>query len=509
MSVKKKKSYDIFLSYRREGGFETSKHLYDLLTRDGYSVSFDIDTLRNGDFDVQLLSRIDICKDFIIILNKDVFTRTIDPKTKRQDDWVRVELAYALQKNKNIIPVMLKGFDPAVFEMLPKELLGIKTKNAPSYSTDYFDSFYEKLKEQFLQSKPQTIINNITNSYCAILKIKTDKSCELYIDDEKWGILEVKKITHIGLKQFGDINLKFVDLNCQEQFIEDNIYLDKDEKRYYTVNTSKWLNIVELEKKQIEEEERRQREAAERKRREEEERIQRETAERKRREKENWDRYRLNLLDGQIKTYREDLVSKYGFIDETGKEVIPCIYDDADSFSGGLANVKKDGKWGYIDKLGKEVIPCIYGWADSFSEGLASVKKDGKWGYIDKLGKEVIPGIYGWADSFSEGLASVEKDGKWGYIDKTGKEVIPCVYYRIGSFSEGLASVKKDGKYGYIDKLGKEVIPCIYDGAGSFSEGLARVEKYKFIFIVKIKTVWYIDKTGKKVKKLNRNIEWE
>ena len=51
-------AYDIFISYRREGGYETAKHLYDLLNRDGYKVSFDIDTLRNGDFDIELYKRI-------------------------------------------------------------------------------------------------------------------------------------------------------------------------------------------------------------------------------------------------------------------------------------------------------------------------------------------------------------------------------------------------------------------------------------------------------------------
>lgn len=48
------KNFDIFISYRRQGGYDTAKHLNDLLVRDGYRVSFDIDTLRNGDFDVQL-----------------------------------------------------------------------------------------------------------------------------------------------------------------------------------------------------------------------------------------------------------------------------------------------------------------------------------------------------------------------------------------------------------------------------------------------------------------------
>ena len=50
--------YDIFISYRRDGGYDTAKHLNDLLTRDGYKVSFDIDTLSKGYFDTQLFHRI-------------------------------------------------------------------------------------------------------------------------------------------------------------------------------------------------------------------------------------------------------------------------------------------------------------------------------------------------------------------------------------------------------------------------------------------------------------------
>ena len=49
-----------------------------------------------------------------------------------------------------------------------------------------------------------------------------------------------------------------------------------------------------------------------------------------------------------------------GFIDKTGKEVIPIKYDAADNFSEGLARVQLNGKWGYIDKNGKEVLPIKY-----------------------------------------------------------------------------------------------------------------------------------------------------
>jgi hypothetical protein len=31
-----------------------------------------------------------------------------------------------------------------------------------------------------------------------------------------------------------------------------------------------------------------------------------------------------------------------------------------------MASVKKDGKWGYIDKTGKEIVPCEYDDAENF-----------------------------------------------------------------------------------------------------------------------------------------------
>ena len=108
-------AYDIFISYRRRGGFETAKHLY--------RVSFDIDTLRNGDFDTELLRRIDECRDFILILSEGALDRCVDPSAVASADWVRCELAYALEKNKNIVPIMLAGFT-AFPDNLPDVELG-------------------------------------------------------------------------------------------------------------------------------------------------------------------------------------------------------------------------------------------------------------------------------------------------------------------------------------------------------------------------------------------------
>lgn len=144
--------YDVFISYRREGGYDTAKHLYDLLTRDGYRVSFDIDTLRNGDFDVSLLKRIDECADFILIVDTHAFDRTLDYNFNPNNDWLRQELAYALKKKKNIIPIFLSGVS-GFPKNLPKDIAAVTRKNGPEYNRYYFNEFYEQLKHRFLHSK--------------------------------------------------------------------------------------------------------------------------------------------------------------------------------------------------------------------------------------------------------------------------------------------------------------------------------------------------------------------
>ena len=149
------KKYDIFLSYRRDGGFATAKHLYDLLTQDGYTVSFDVDNLREGDFDTTLLERIDACTDFLLVVDDHTFDRTIDPDFDPNKDWMRKELAQALQGNKNVVPILLTGAR-AFPAHLPDDVAGVITKNGPEYNKYYFDEFYKRLKV-FLHSQPVEI----------------------------------------------------------------------------------------------------------------------------------------------------------------------------------------------------------------------------------------------------------------------------------------------------------------------------------------------------------------
>ena len=54
-----------------------------------------------------------------------------------------------------------------------------------------------------------------------------------------------------------------------------------------------------------------------------------------------------------------------------GNSVISLKYDDNGSFSEGLALVKLKGKLGFIDKTGKLIIPLKYDAAFAFENDLA------------------------------------------------------------------------------------------------------------------------------------------
>ena len=129
------------------------------------------------------------------------------------------------------------------------------------------------------------------------------------------------------------------------------------------------------------------------------------------------------------------------------------------AFSEGYAAVQLNDKWGFIDNTGREVIPPKYDNVWSFIEGFAAVKLNDKWGFIDKTGREVIPSKYDWVGDFIEGLARVQLNDKWGFVDKNGREVIPPKYDTVWNFSEGAARVQLNDKWGFVDKNGREVIP--------------------------------------------------
>lgn len=138
--------YDIFISYRRSS-YETANLIATRLKAAGYSVFFDVETLRSGKFNEQLFSVIQQCKDFLLVLPPEALDRCVN-----EDDWVRLEVMCALKHNKNIIPILLNGFQwPKTMPSGMEELKNYQALTASSI--EYFDLSLERLQKKYLHSK--------------------------------------------------------------------------------------------------------------------------------------------------------------------------------------------------------------------------------------------------------------------------------------------------------------------------------------------------------------------
>lgn len=218
-----------------------------------------------------------------------------------------------------------------------------------------------------------------------------------------------------------------------------------------------------------------------------------------------------------------------GFIDKTGKVVMSPQCDSYSAqFSEGLCVAQDvNGKIteGYMDRSGKVVIPFRFDDCRRFREGRAAVSVKDKWGFIDRSGKVVVKPQFDEVGDFSEGMACVNLGGtqpfsepsgplaygKWGYIGRDGRFVIKPKkgIYRARRFSEGLARICTNGKWGYMDTRGNIAIQPQFDEAGDFSQGLARVGIYErglasFIVSEPIVETGYIDHSGEYVWKPTR-----
>lgn len=145
-----KLKYDIFISYRREGGYDTAQLLYDRLTQMRYRVSFDLETLRGGKFNTQLYQRIEQCSDVLVIMSKDSLNLRENP----DDDWFRLEIAHALKHKKNIVPVFLRDFKFPHKGELPPDIADLVDYQGVTASQEHFDSTLQRICRNF-KSKPQ------------------------------------------------------------------------------------------------------------------------------------------------------------------------------------------------------------------------------------------------------------------------------------------------------------------------------------------------------------------
>ena len=193
---------------------------------------------------------------------------------------------------------------------------------------------------------------------------------------------------------------------------------------------------------------------------------------------------------------------KYGAIDTTGKEVIPCEYDSMNfCYEGLIAVGKRDGaktlKYGYVDKNGKTVIPIKYDSAGDFNGGHALVSEGDTVRVLDKTGNTVGTFSrkeydYGYSSWISEDrirvYTVVDNEPLVTLLDLTGKEIMPRIAStRMMEFNSGLALVYGDEGHIYVDRDGNIVIePDDYDDVCfAYSDGTLTESYGTYVVVLK------------------------
>ena len=129
---------DIFISYRREGGYAMARLLYECLKNNGLSVFLDLEELKSGQFNEKLYQEIDKCNNFLLVLPPNSLERC-----KSENDWIRLEIEHALKQKKNIIPIMMVGFEFP--DNLPPSLQVLPYFNGVKASREYFEATIKKI----------------------------------------------------------------------------------------------------------------------------------------------------------------------------------------------------------------------------------------------------------------------------------------------------------------------------------------------------------------------------
>ena len=154
---------------------------------------------------------------------------------------------------------------------------------------------------------------------------------------------------------------------------------------------------------------------------------------------------------------------KWALYAPNGENMTGFIYTNVGSFANGLSPVSQIGedgeKYGYINDNGDMIIPCIYDSALEFKYGKAVVKKGNYSGIINIEGEPIIPFVYtGFNSSYDYNvIAAANEEGKWGLISFKNEKLCDFKYDYIFDFENGFAYTLTDHKYGIIDAYGNEI----------------------------------------------------
>ena len=218
-------AYDIFISYRRDGGKELARPLKSELERRGYRVFLDFDELKDGIFDRRIMEAIDSSPIFMVVLSPHSLDRCANA-----DDWVRREIEYALEHDRHFIPVnpdlSFEGFPTDIPDNL-KTGLGQHQFSEVMFGQLFMASVDKMVRERIQPALQRAGRAAAQEQVGALFHIETDTECRILKFGKEIAVARPDDDTTIRLRK-GRHKLEIVSTECPDdrlqllQTVDDN-----------------------------------------------------------------------------------------------------------------------------------------------------------------------------------------------------------------------------------------------------------------------------------------------
>jgi TIR domain len=123
--------------------------LFKDLTTHGFDVFMDVGSINSGEFEHVIFSQIEAREHFIVLLEPGSLDRIGE-----EGDWMRREIAHALDHRRNVVPVFTDGFKFHRDLVLPADVARLAGFNGVSIPPEYVDKAMERLRNRFLETPP-------------------------------------------------------------------------------------------------------------------------------------------------------------------------------------------------------------------------------------------------------------------------------------------------------------------------------------------------------------------
>lgn len=138
----KKTTYDVFISYRRQGGAEKAELTKGELAKRGFRESrmfMDTRSITSGNYIESILDALDKSGNVVVIITRGCFDNLPENST-----WVN-EIEHALKTGKNIVPMYFDGISEVRIADMPENIHRLSFENAVMYVHQYADASFDRL----------------------------------------------------------------------------------------------------------------------------------------------------------------------------------------------------------------------------------------------------------------------------------------------------------------------------------------------------------------------------